>query len=89
MAAGDISRGCDYLNRLISQPGMGSGPDRRPTVISGKYKKQNVQAVSQVARLLRHESAHQKDLVGHVIMEEQRALYHPRSIPEPAILSGV
>lgn len=29
LAAGDISRGCDYLNRLISQTGMGSGPDRR------------------------------------------------------------
>ncbi|CDS08016.1 hypothetical protein LRAMOSA01965 [Lichtheimia ramosa] len=46
LAAGDISRGCDYLNRLISQTGMGSGPDRRPTVISGKYKKQNVQALA-------------------------------------------
>ena len=46
MAAGDISRGCDYLNRLISQTSMGSsGTDRRPTVIDGKYRKQNVQAV--------------------------------------------
>ncbi|KAI8137354.1 Cullin [Fennellomyces sp. T-0311] len=47
MAAGDISRGCDYLNRLISQTNMGSsGPDRRPTVVGGKYRKQNVQALA-------------------------------------------
>ncbi|KAI7848482.1 Cullin [Circinella umbellata] len=47
MAAGDISRGCDYLNRLISQTSMGSsGTDRRPTVIDGKYRKQNVQALA-------------------------------------------
>ncbi|KAI9261530.1 Cullin [Phascolomyces articulosus] len=46
LAAGEVSRGCDYLNRLISQASMGSGIDRRPTVVDGKYRKQDVQALA-------------------------------------------
>ncbi|KAL1931391.1 hypothetical protein VTP01DRAFT_9533 [Rhizomucor pusillus] len=46
VAAADVSRGCDYLNRLVSPGDRVSASERRPTIINGKYKKQNVQALA-------------------------------------------
>ncbi|CAO3611212.1 unnamed protein product [Cunninghamella echinulata] len=47
LAMGDISRSCYYLNRIITPKNMtNAGPDHRSALSSGKYKKQNVEALA-------------------------------------------
>ncbi|KAF7721987.1 Cullin-2 [Apophysomyces ossiformis] len=50
VAAVCLSQHCRYLNTIIASNYPGAGSDRRGTVASGKYKKQNIEAVFELIR---------------------------------------